>query len=80
MSLKVYVFRSFQLKYDIINLKWIDSYRFLTIDPMEKVHLFDIERKDIIEASMSISEMELIYATADFKVLLFILTRILRIF
>lgn len=50
----------------MISLMWIEPYYLIVVDADEKAHLIDIVRGEIVVED--ISNVELAYGTADFKV------------
>lgn len=50
----------------MINLKWIEPCYLVVVDAGEKVHMIDTLQGDI--AVENIRDVQLAYATADFKV------------
>lgn len=66
ISILIYLSRSLSLDFDIINLKWVDPCYLVVVDVGERVHLIDIVQGDI--AVENIRDMQLAYATTDFKV------------
>uniref|UniRef100_A0A915PZI9 Vacuolar protein sorting-associated protein 8 central domain-containing protein n=1 Tax=Setaria digitata TaxID=48799 RepID=A0A915PZI9_9BILA len=64
-SLRIIRYRVVCLDFGIINLKWIEPFYFLVVDASEKIHMVDTVQGDI--AVEDIHNVQLVYATADFK-------------
>lgn len=51
----------------IINLKWIDDFHILALTSSETLHLIELVKGTILD-SQKITDIDLVYNTADFKV------------
>uniref|UniRef100_A0A1I8EGR8 Vacuolar protein sorting-associated protein 8 central domain-containing protein n=1 Tax=Wuchereria bancrofti TaxID=6293 RepID=A0A1I8EGR8_WUCBA len=64
-SLRVIRYGELSLGFDMINLKWVESCYLIAVDDVERVHMIDTMQGDI--AIGNIRDVQLAYATADFK-------------
>nr|CDQ00099.1 Bm2704, isoform f [Brugia malayi] len=64
-SLRVLHYGELSLDFDMINLKWIESCYLIAVDDVERVHMIETMQGDI--AMENIRDIQLAYATADFK-------------
>ncbi|KAK6101737.1 Golgi CORVET complex core vacuolar protein 8 family protein [Brugia pahangi] len=64
-SLRVLRYGELSLDFDMINLKWVESCYLIAVDDVERVHMIETMQGDI--AMENIRDIQLAYATADFK-------------
>ncbi|VBB29510.1 unnamed protein product [Acanthocheilonema viteae] len=64
-NLRVIRYRVLSLDFDLINLKWVEPCYLVVVDVDERIHMIDIVQGDI--AMENIRDVQLAYATADFK-------------
>ncbi|EJD76304.1 hypothetical protein LOAG_16732 [Loa loa] len=64
-NLRVIRYRVLSLDFEMINLKWVEPYYLIVVDASEMIHLIDTVQGDTAVAN--IHDMQLAYATADFK-------------
>ncbi|CAG9535287.1 unnamed protein product [Cercopithifilaria johnstoni] len=64
-NLRVIRYRVLLLDFDMINLKWVEPCYLVVVDADERIHMIDTVQGDI--AVENIRDVQLTYATADFK-------------